>query len=582
MPLKAIISPVMAFLIDKMETMKKLRWQFLIILLTLTLVGVLLIRQQPAPVVVSPQPVSGGIYTEGMIGSISRLNPLFDSNNQNDHDIDRLLYSGLIKFDSHGNPIADLAESWGVSLDGTVYNITIRPKAVWHDGEPVTSADVIFTLELMQNDISGMPDDVRSMWSQIKVKELDEKTLRFELSEPYAPFMDNLAFGILPKHLLENVPVDQIIDNEFNLHPVGSGPYQFDSLIIENGEIKGVILKQSPGYYGSKPYIEQVVFMYYPDARSALEAYQMGEVMGLNQVPDQIIDETLAEPNLNSYSSRMPMLSLVLLNLQDPEIPFLQETDVRIALLQGLNRQWMVDKLFNGQAIVAHSPILPGNWAYFDGVENYAYEPDKAIDTLAQLGYVRSGDGSGIREKDGVRMAFTLLYPDDTQHLSVAEAIQRDWLKIGVQVDLQAIPFDELLNNYLAPRNYQAALIDLDFENDHDPDPYPFWHQSEATGGQNYSQWDNRSASEYIEQARVIVDSNFRSKLYRNFQIVFSRQLPSLPLYFPVFTFAVDSQVSGVQLAPIYDISDRFLDFNEWYLVTRRSLEPASDSTGQP
>ena len=572
----------MAFLIDKMETMKKLRWQFLIILLTLTLVGVLLIRQQPAPVVVSPQPVSGGIYTEGMIGSISRLNPLFDSNNQNDHDIDRLLYSGLIKFDSHGNPIADLAESWGVSLDGTVYNFTIRPKAVWHDGEPVTSADVIFTLELMQNDISGMPDDVRSMWSQIKVKELDEKTLRFELSEPYAPFMDNLAFGILPKHLLENVPVDQIIDNEFNLHPVGSGPYQFDSLIIENGEIKGVILKQSPGYYGSKPYIEQVVFMYYPDARSALEAYQMGEVMGLNQVPDQIIDETLAEPNLNSYSSRMPMLSLVLLNLQDPEIPFLQETDVRIALLQGLNRQWMVDKLFNGQAIVAHSPILPGNWAYFDGVENYAYEPDKAIDTLAQLGYVRSGDGSGIREKDGVRMAFTLLYPDDTQHLSVAEAIQRDWLKIGVQVDLQAIPFDELLNNYLAPRNYQAALIDLDFENDHDPDPYPFWHQSEATGGQNYSQWDNRSASEYIEQARVIVDSNFRSKLYRNFQIVFSRQLPSLPLYFPVFTFAVDSQVSGVQLAPIYDISDRFLDFNEWYLVTRRSLEPASDSTGQP
>src|SRR3990170_742032 len=582
MPLKAIISPVMAFLIDKMETMKKLRWQFLIILLTLTLVGVLLIRQQPAPVVVSPQPVSGGIYTEGMIGSISRLNPLFDSNNQNDHDIDRLLYSGLIKFDSHGNPIADLAESWGVSLDGTVYNFTIRPKAVWHDGEPVTSADVIFTLELMQNDISGMPDDVRSMWSQIKVKELDEKTLRFELSEPYAPFMDNLAFGILPKHLLENVPVDQIIDNEFNLHQVGSGPYQFDSLIIENGEIKGVILKQSPGYYGSKPYIEQVVFMYYPDARSALEAYQMGEVMGLNQVPDQIIDETLAEPNLNSYSSRMPMLSLVLLNLQDPEIPFLQETDVRIALLQGLNRQWMVDKLFNGQAIVAHSPILPGNWAYFDGVENYAYEPDKAIDTLAQLGYVRSGDGSGIREKDGVRMAFTLLYPDDTQHLSVAEAIQRDWLKIGVQVDLQAIPFDELLNNYLASRSYQAALIDLDFENDHDPDPYPFWHQSEATGGQNYSQWDDRSASEYIEQARVIVDSNFRSKLYRNFQIVFSRQLPSLPLYFPVFTFAVDSQVSGVQLAPIYDISDRFLDFNEWYLVTRRSLEPASDSTGQP
>jgi len=572
----------MAFLIFKMETMKKLRWQFLIILLTLTLVGVLLIRQQPTPIVVSPQPVSGGIYTEGMIGSFSRLNPLFDSLNQPDRDIDRLLYSGLIKFDSQGNPVADLAESWGVSLDGTVYNFTIRPSAVWHDGEPVTSADVTFTLGLLQNNISALPEDVRSMWSQVLVKELDEKTLRFELNEPYAPFMDNLAFGILPKHLLEDVPVDLIMENEFNLHPIGSGPYQFDSLMIEDGEIKGVILKKFDDYYGIKPFIEQVVFTYYPDAQSVLEAYQMGEVMGINKVPDQILDEVLAEPNLDTYSSRMPKLSIVLFNLQDPEVSFFQETDVRIALMRGLNRQWMVDNLFHGQAIVAHSPILPGNWAYFDGSDKYIYDVNEAINTLIDLGYEISGDGSGIREKEGLRLSFTLLYPDDKTHLAVAEAIQRDWLKIGVQVELQPVSFEDLLNNYLSSRNYQVALVDLDFENDHDPDPYPFWHQSEVTGGQNYSQWDDRSASEYIEQARVIVDTNFRSKLYRNFQIVFSRQLPALPLYYPVFTFAVDSQVSGVQLAPIYNISDRFLNFNEWYLVTRRSLESASEPTAQP
>ena len=572
----------MAFLFSIMETMKKLRWQFLIILLTLVIVGVLLIRQQPAPVVVSPQPTSGGIYTEGVIGSFGRLNPLFDSNNQPDKDIDHLLYSGLIKFDSQGLPVADLAESWGVSLDGTVYNFSIRPDAVWQDGEPVTSADVTFTIELLQNEIFGLPEDVRSMWSKILVKELDEKTIRFELSEPYAPFLDNLAFGILPKHLLEEVPVDQIVDNDFNLHPIGSGPYQFDSLIIENGEIKGVILKLFEDYYGVKPYIEQVVFMYYPDAKSALEAYKMGEVLGLNQVPGEILDEVLAEPNLNIYSSRMPSIGFVLFNLQDPEVSFFQDSGVRIALMEGLNRQWMVDNLFHGQAIVAHSPILPGNWAYFDGGEKYDYEPDKAISALAELGYTRSGDGSGIREKDGLRMEFTLLYPDDARHLDVAEAIQRDWLILGVQVDLQPVTYEEMLSNYLSPRNYQAALVDLDFENDHDPDPYPFWHQSEATGGQNYSQWDDRSSSEYLEQARVIVDTTFRSKLYRNFQIVFSRELPALPLYIPVFTFAVDSQVSGVQIAPIYNFSDRFLNFNEWYLVTRRSLESVGEGTSQP
>ena len=573
---------LMAFLIFPNDIMKRLRWQLLIILLTLVLVAILLIRQQPAPVIVTPQPASGGIYTEGMIGSFNRLNPLFDSNNQPDQDIDRLLYSGLIDFDSQGNPKADLAESWGVSLDGTIYNFTIRPKAVWHDGQPITSADVIFTLELMQSDISGLPDDVLSMWSKINVRELDEKTLRFELDEPFAPFMDYLGFGILPRHILAEIPIDLIVDNEFNLRPIGSGPYQFDSLIINNGQITGVILKAFKEFYGPLPYMEQVVFQYYPDASSAMEAYKMGEVMGLSQVTTQILDEALAEPNLDIYSSRMPSLSLVLFNLQNPEVTFFQDKDVRIALMQGLNRQWMVDQLLHGQAYIAHSPILPGNWAYFDGAEKYSFDLDEAIEKLTGLGFERSGDGSGIREKDGLRLSFTMIYPDDAIHLSLAEAIQRDWLMLGVQVIIQPVAFDELLNNYLSSRDYQAALVDLDMGNDHDPDPYPFWHQAEATGGQNYSQWDNRTASEYIEQARVIVDSTFRSKLYRNFQIIFSRELPALPIYYPVFTFGVDTQVSGVQLAPIYNISDRFLNINDWYLVTRRSLEAVQEATVQP
>ncbi|MFC2063704.1 peptide ABC transporter substrate-binding protein [Chloroflexota bacterium] len=562
--------------------MKRLRWQLLIILLTLVLVGVLLIRQQPVPVAISPQPASGGIYTEGIIGSFNRLNPLFEYNNQSDQDVNRLLFSGLIKFDSQGNPVADLAESWGVSLDGMIYNFSIRPNAYWHDGQPITSADVIFTLELMQNEITVMPDDVRSMWEKIEVIELNEKTLRFELSEPFAPFMDYLEFAILPRHLLENISVESIIDDEFNLHPVGSGPYQFDSLIIDNGQITGVILKAFEDFYTSKPYIEQIVFQYYPDAASALEAYQMGEVMGISQITSDILDEALADPNLDIYSSRMPLLSLVLLNLQNPEVAFFQETEFRNALMQGLNRQWMIDHLLHGQAFPAHSPILPGNWAYFDGVQKYSFNINEAIETLVDLGYERSGDGSGIREKDGLRLSFTMLFPDDALHLSLAEAIQRDWLMLGIQVNIQPVPFEEMLNNYLSPREYQAALVDLDMRNDHDPDPYPFWHQSEVTGGQNYSQWDNRSASEYIEQARVIVDSNFRSKLYRNFQIVFSRELPALPLYFPVFTFGVDTQVSGVQLAPIYNIRDRFLGINDWYLLTRRSIDSVPEATARP
>src|SRR5512136_2493094 len=135
--------------------MKKLRWQFLVVALTLVVVAVLLLTQQPSVNPVLPEPVSGGIYTEALIGSFGRLNPLLDLNNPADRDVDRLLFSGLLRFDSYGNPIPDLADSWCVSADGTVYNVSIHPGANSHNRKPVTSDDVIFTLSLLQSDYSA-------------------------------------------------------------------------------------------------------------------------------------------------------------------------------------------------------------------------------------------------------------------------------------------------------------------------------------------------------------------------------------------------------------------------------------------
>jgi len=183
-------------------------------------------------------------------------------------------------------------------------------------------------------------------------------------------------------------------------------------------------------------------------------------------------------------------------------------------------------------------------------------------------------DEGNIREKDGAPLAFTLLYPDDELHQSLAELAKENWEKIGVGVTLQAMPYDQLIYNALTPRQYQAALADLNLMHTPDPDPYPFWHQAEVTGGQNYAQWDNRAASEYLEQARITADIAERTRLYRNFQVIFAEELPAIPLFYPVYTFGVDSQVRGVQGAPLYDTSDRLANIASWYLITRRALEP--------
>ena len=553
--------------------MKKLRWQILVVIITLILVGVLLLSQQPVVQTILTQPTSGGVYTEALIGSMSRFNPLLDRNNAADRDVDRLLFSGLIRFDSRGLPLPDLAEAWGTSQDGTIYNFSIRPNALWHDGEPVTTDDVIFTIGLIKSNISFYPQDVKALWDEVEIKRLDEKTLQFRLPEPFVPFLDYLTFGILPQHLLGAIPADQILNADFNLNPIGSGPYQFDHLLVENGQITGTVLTLAPNYYGQKPYIPQVVFRYYPSAVTALDAYRQGEVLGISQITPSILDDALLEENLSLYTSRRPELSLIFFNLDNGEVPFFQNATLRKALLTGLNRQHMITQFLRGQAIPADGPILPGSWAYYDGLAHIDYDADQAISILKKEGYIIPPEGGEIRAKEGQFLAFTLLHPDDALHTALAEYIRQDWQKLGVQVTLQALPYEQLIHENLTNRQYEAVLVDINLSYTPDPDPYPFWHQAEATGGQNYSQWDNRPASEYLEQARITADIDARARLYRNFQVIFAQELPALPLYFPTYTFGVDARVYGVQASPLFDTSDRLNGITAWHLLTRRALE---------
>lgn len=561
--------------------MRRLRWQILVVLVTLVVVAVLLLSQQPVLTPILPEAAPGGVYSEALIGALGRLNPLLDWNNPPDRDADRLIFSGLVKFDSRGLPQPDVAESWGTSADGTIYNFTLRPNAEWHDGVPVTSDDIIFTIDLIKSS-SLFPTDMKDLWSQIDVKRLDERNLKFTLPEPFAPFLDYATFGILPKHILESTAPEQLDSAPFNIDPVGTGPYKFDHLITEGGRITGLVLNVNDRYYAAKPFIQQVVFRYYPDSKTALDAYQQGEVLGVSNVTLDVLPQALEDARLSLYTSRLPQMSIILLNLKSQEAPYLDNANVRRALMLGLNRDYLVSAFLHGQGIVADGPILPGSWAHYDGIEHLGYDPEGAIQLLKQEGYVIPASGGTVRAKENTALDFVLVHPDDELHSQLAAAIQQEWALIGVQINLQAVPYDQMLPTYLAPRAYQAALVDLNLSRTPDPDPYPFWHQAEATGGQNYSQWDNRSASEYLEQARTETDFTVRARLYRNFQVIFEQDLPSLPLYYPVYNYGVDAQVRGVQVAPLYDPSDRLALLSSWYLVTRRSLQETPAATSVP
>jgi peptide/nickel transport system substrate-binding protein len=565
--------------------MKKYRWQLLVLFLTGLVVGTLLLLEKRGGLgeVNTPQPAQGGVYTEALIGYPQRMNPLLDSTNNVDRDVDKLIFSGLVKFDSRGIPAPDLAETIGISQDGILYNISLKPGMVWHDGEKLTTKDVLFTIELLRTGGAYIPEDIRKLWDSIEVYLFDDQHMQLKLPEAYAPFMDYLTFGVLPQHLFAGMDINEIAASAINLQPVGSGPYRFGELLMEGSTVSGIRLLANENYAGGRPYLQEIVFRYYPDASSAYQAYVQGSVQGISEVPTDLLPQALSNDDLRIYTGRLPRISLVLLNLNDPGVPFFKEVEVRKALMLGLNRQAIISEMFNGQAIVANSVILPGTWAYNESIAEIGYDPQLAAETLKNAGYVIAGENNTIRAKEEVPLSFVLSYPDDDLHLGIAQLIANNWKALGVNVTLEGVPPDVFVAEKLEPRSYQAALVDLNLSRTPDPDPYPFWDLGQAENGQNYSQWNNRLASDTIEQARVTTDLGERTRLYHNFQAIFAEELPALPLYYPVYNYAVSEQILGVTMGPLFDTSDRLGTITTWYLTTSRNqktTDTAETDTG--
>ncbi len=568
--------------------MRNIRWQLLIAIGGLALVvGLLLISQTPDRVTAPAQPVSGGVHSEALIGEIIRLNPILDFSNQPDRDIDRLIYHGLLHFDSRGIPVPDLAETWSISADATLYTFTLREDAVWHDGEPVTSDDIIYTYSKLQDDNYPGPEDIHELWNQVNIIRLDDRRVQFQLPEPFAPFLDYLSVGLLPDHLLRGVSAGDLIDHPFNLDPIGTGPFLLDQFILEDTQITGVSLVAFDEFYGQQPFLERIELILFENEQDALKAYNNGEVKGIGYLGENILDEALSLPSMNVHSARIPRQGLIFLNLQNPEKDFLSEKTIRRALAIAINRQWIIDQVFLGQAVQPIGPIMPGTWAFAEGLKALPFDPDEAAQILESEGWeLPAGASPGTPEyqrvKDEEILSLELVHLEDDANTQIAELVKRYWEAIAIQVELVPVSSDSLLNDFLQPRAFQAVLTELDLGSYPDPDPYPLWHDSQTETGQNYSGFSDRNISIWLEQARTTPDRGRRSELYTSFQYRFQDQVPSILMYYPIYNYGIDAQVQGVTVGPLFNPSDRFNTVFDWYLVARRGISPEIEETIQP
>lgn len=522
----------------------------------------------------------GGTYVEGVVGTPKNINPLLCQLNEADQDLCTLVFSGLTRLNESGEAVPDLAETWSISDDGITYTFKLRPDARWEDGAPVTVNDVVFTTSLLKDPAFPGRKTIGDLWKQVEVIKADDYTVLFRLAQPYAPFIDYTTIGLLPDHLLAGTAAANLDKIPFNQQPKGNGPWRVAELNTAGGRVASIGLEPSSTYFGAKPKIGRLVLRYYPNSQSVLNAFANGDVDGMADLAPSDAAKAAELPDATAYS--MPtsrFVALMINQRKDSGALALTELPVRQALMLALDREAIIRDVLNGQGVLANTPLIPDTWAYDGSVKAYSRDLERARQLLQSAGYeltTVAPSNVEVWQKEGEPIAFTLLTPEGGVYPKVAEAIAKQWRELGVQVTV--VPVRNIVRNFLMTKQFQVALTETLL--DGDPDPFPLWHQSQASAGQNFTGWENADVNGWLEQARTTTDRSKRFELYRRFQEKFVEELPALMLYYPTYEYVVSTRVRNVQVAPIIYPSDRFRSLNDWTINTRRVL--ASEATAQP
>jgi peptide/nickel transport system substrate-binding protein len=508
-------------------------------------------------------PEAGGDYIEGVAAQPRYINPIISQTSSADADIVELVYSGLFSCSPTGPVEKRLASDYSVSEDGRIYTVNMVQGAKWHDGEEVTAEDVLFTVRAIQNPAYKSP--LRPNWLSVEVSSTDRYTVVFELKKPYAGFLQNLTVGILPKHIWETIAPENFFLADYNLAPVGSGPYRFyDSEKDSSGNMLSYELRAFDQYFAGAPYISSFTFHFYPDEESLVDAYIRKEVMGVSMVSPAALARLEERKSTRVYETAVPRLFSVFLN-PVKSVP-LANREVREALSLATDRQAIIDAVLSGKGRAASSPILPFMTGYAEGVGQPGFDSARAEALLDEKGWKKGDDG--IRAKDGVRIEFQLTVPDWPDLVKTADMLKSQWERIGVQVTVAPQSVADLQQNSIRPREYQALLFGQ--ASLIDSDPYSFWHSSQKQDGLNLAMFDDKDADDILVALREEVDPSKRLEKYRAFQEIVAREHPAVFLYSPAYLYVMSSAVKGVDLRAIDGPDCRLGSVKDWYIETER------------
>lgn len=489
-----------------------------------------------------------GVFAEAILGHIQDLNPLFVDYNDTDRDLSGLIFSGLMRYDPvTKNFYPDLATSWEKTSNGLTYTFNLRTDAVWHDGEPVTAEDILFTFKDVIQDPGFRNMLLKNTFEGVTVKKISQNTVAFTLTKQNSYFISYLTLGILPKHVLKDVPIASLDKANFGQRPVGSGPYKVTGLNLnEEGDYIDLMAFQQ--YYGTstKPTIERMRFFTFPDEQSLMGHKSALHSVGKLGITNPSIQEFSKDSRFATYNYTLNQFTAIYLNSSNL---FLKDKKVRQALMLDLNKEALVmvgEKRVDGLDLLDH-----GKEAIF------AYNQVGAAKALDDFGLKIGPEGFRMNNK-GEKVSLNLLAAPKISK-TVVENLRNQWQTLGVQINIISSN-NETFVDLVSERRYDVLLIKQSLG--YNRDVYPLFHSSQIAiegqgSGLNFSNFKSFRTDGLTEAIRKEKDSRDKEKLLIELSKVIADEVPVIFVSTPVYAYVIDKRVQPFTANTLDFHSDR-------------------------
>ena len=533
-------------------------------------------------------PSHDGSLIEGVLGSAYFINPLFATSDV-EKDLTTLIYSGLLKTSPDGSLQNDLADHVTVSEDGRIYTVTLKPNTFFHDGAPLTTDDIEFTIKKAID--PGLKSPRRANWEGVFVEKIDAKTIRFTLHDPYAAFLENLTLGILPKHVWNTiVEPEQFKLSKYNTQPIGSGPYAIKKVLRnKDNSLIGYELESSSNYSAGEAYLQTLTIMFYQSEEEMLAAFAAGDIESIHSVSAEELSR-IKRDGTQTIHTPLPRIFGVFFN--QTNAPVFANTEVKTALAMVTDREEIVQGVFSGYAQPIYEP-LPLSIVGL-GKESPRYPATTSITTAKNLAATTATASStreqaifqarellrkngwkpnsqGIMEKTIKKETYTLQFTISTSNapdlVKTAELVKKQWESIGAKVETKYYELADLNQLVIKPRKYDALLFGEIIGRD--LDLFAFWHSSQRNDpGLNIALYTSSKADKMLEAARTATNQEERLKQFKLFNEEVTKDVPAIFLYAPEFIYILPDTIQNFHLNAMSSPSDRFSNVSKWYTTT--------------